>query len=83
MSFSGSRPPSSDYGAQRIAGILDPRSAKGRLSIERASYLNKESAKNANINFERSKSVLSNGSFRKSIISLIDDTISSVMGTER
>lgn len=33
MSFSGSRPPSSEYGSQRIAGILDPRNAKGRLSI--------------------------------------------------
>jgi hypothetical protein len=80
MSFSSSK--HSDSGSQKIASMIETRSNRGKLEIERTTYLNTETTKNNNQYF-KAMSVVSKYSFRRSIISLIDDTISSVMGNDK
>jgi hypothetical protein len=67
----------------QIASSLVEGGQRSRIAIERSGFLNSGSSRNSRVVFEKAKSVTSKGSFRRSIISLIDDTISSVIGSER
>jgi hypothetical protein len=81
LSFASSKT-SNSASSQKIASMIDARPSRSRINIERNAYLNKDALGNP-LYYAKSLSVASKGSFRRSIISLIDDTISSVMGTER
>jgi hypothetical protein len=82
LSFAASNKQSDSASSQKIASNIDTRPKSTRIDIERNAYLNRD-ARGNDLYFPKAMSVASKGSFRRSIISLIDDTISSVMGTER
>lgn len=71
----------SSVNAPQIASMIGP-PLRSRIAIERSFHLNSE-YRNSQLKFERAKSLSSKGSLCRSIISLIDDTISSVMGADR
>lgn len=81
LSFAASKH-SDSASSQKIASMIDARPNRSRIDIERNAYLNRDARGNA-LYYPKALSVVSKGSFRRSIMSLIDDTISSVMGTEK
>lgn len=82
LSFAASNKNSNSVTSQKIASSIDARPNRTRIEIDRAAYLNRDPRGNPHL-YPKAMSVASKGSFRRSIISLIDDTITSVMGSER
>lgn len=71
----------SSVNAPRISSMIGP-PLRNRIAIERSFHLNSE-YRISQVKFERVKSLSSKGSLCRSIISFIDDTISSMIGTDR
>lgn len=62
--------------------MIGARPSRARINIERSAYLNRDGKGGPPLS-PKAISVVSKGSFRRSVISLLDDTISSVMGADR